>query len=160
MEIADPGDGSVVTTTDTVERRVFSFDLIRGVSGTMLALTDAVEVDTGDMEGVTAISNCPVFTVTSSWTVDAAVVAGGGALTCDGALAFGDAATFAVTESRHQRSSPAGGWTMAEAEDGITLPEGWQSRVSLPNGKYRLSLSGDGKRLLLEHFNGTALIIR
>ena len=45
-------------------------------------------------------------------------------------------------------------------EDGISLPEGWQSRVSLPSGKYRLSLSGDGKQLMLEHFNGTIFVVR
>ena len=47
-----------------------------------------------------------------------------------------------------------------EAEGGITLPEGWQGRVEFPNGKYRLSLSVDGKRLMLEHFNGTIFTIR
>ena len=47
-----------------------------------------------------------------------------------------------------------------DTEDGISLPEGWQSRVSLPSGKYRLSLSGDGKRLMLEHFNGTIFVVR
>ena len=160
IEVSDPGDGSVVTTSDTVERRVLAFDSIRGAPGTALAVTDAVPIDTANLEGVTSVSNCPAFTVTDGWTGDAAVIAGGGALTCDGELAFGDAATFAVTESRHQRNSPAGGWTMAEAEGGISLPSDWQSRVSLPSGKYRLSLSGDGKRLMLEHFNGTIFTIR
>lgn len=45
-------------------------------------------------------------------------------------------------------------------DGGITLDEGWQSRVTFPNGKYRLSLSADGKRLMLEHFNGTIFAIR
>ena len=67
---------------------------------------------------------------------------------------------IAVTESGHQRSSPDGGWTMAEAEGGISLPEGWQGRVSLPSGKYRMSLAADGKRLVLEHFNGTMVLLR
>ena len=47
-----------------------------------------------------------------------------------------------------------------DTEDGISLPEGWQSRVTLPNGKYRLSLSGDGKRLMLDYFNGTIFTVR
>ena len=78
----------------------------------------------------------------------------------DGALSFGDAAEICVTESGHLRSSPEGGWTMAEAEGGISLPEGWQGRVTLPSGKYALSLSPDGKRLVLTLTNGFVITVR
>ena len=77
-----------------------------------------------------------------------------------GALSFGDAAAICVTEDGHLHSSPEGGWTMAEAEGGISLAEGWQGRVTLPSGKYALSLSPDGKRLVLTRTNGFMLTIR
>jgi len=160
----DGGDGFLFTRSDksVAECGLATCSLFSNIvasAGTVidLGLCDTLEVPF--IEGVTTVTNGGL-TVSGAWTIDAAVVAGGGALTCDGELAFGDAATLAVTESCHQRSSPTGGWTMAEAEGGISLPEGWQSRVSLPNGKYRLSLSGDGKRLMLEHFNGTIFAIR
>ena len=163
VAIADPGDGSVLTIVADPDAEIGGrqpeIGTVRAKPGTTFAI-NGLPLSIANVEGVTAISNCPAFTVTDGWTVDAAVIGGGGILTCDGELAFGDAATLAVTESRHVRSSPIGGWTLAEAEGGISLPEGWQSRVSLPNGKYRLSLSGDGKRLMLEHLNGTVFAVR
>ena len=163
VAIEDPGDGSVLTVVADPDAEIGGaqpeFGTVRGKPGTTFAI-NGLPLSVANVEGVTSLSNCPAFTVTDGWTVDAAVIGGGGILTCDGELAFGDAATLVVTESRHQRSSPTGGWTLAEAEGGISLPEGWQSRVTLPNGKYRLSLSGDGKRLMLEHFNGTLFTIR
>ena len=50
--------------------------------------------------------------------------------------------------------------TMAEAEGGISLAEGWQGRVTLPSRKYALALSSDGKRLVLTRTNGFMLTIR
>jgi hypothetical protein len=163
VAIEDPGDGTVLTFVADPEAEMVGrqpgFGTVRANPGTTFVI-NGLPLSIDNLEGVTAISNCPAFTVTDGWTVDAAAIGGGGILTCDGELAFGDAATLAVTESRHVRSSPIGGWTLAEAEGGISLPEGWQSRVSLPSGKYRLSLSGDGKRLVLEHFNGRVISIR
>ncbi len=163
VAIEDPGDGSVLTVVADPDAEIGGaqpvIGTVRAKPGTTFVI-NGLPLSIDNLEGVTAISNCPAFTVTDGWTVDAAVIGGGGILTCDGELAFGDAATLAVTESRHVRSSPIGGWTLAEAEGGISLPEGWQSRVSLPNGKYRLSLSGDGKRLMLEHLNGTVFAVR
>ena len=76
-------------------------------------------------------------------------------------LAFGEDAVIEVEQvTGRVPNSPEGGWTIAEADDGISLPLDWQSRVTFPNGKYRLSLSADGKRLMLEHFNGTIFTIR
>ena len=92
--------------------------------------------------------------------MDANAVAAGDVLKCCDRLLLGADAVVAVAETGHVWNSPEGGWTVAEAEGGITLPEGWQGRVEYPNGKYRLSLSADGKRLMLEHFNGTILSIR
>ena len=163
VAIEDPGDGSVLTVVADPEAEIGGaqpeIGTVRAKPGTTFVI-NGLPLSIADMEGVTAISNCPAFAVTNRWAVDAAVVAGGGVLKCDGELAFGDEATIAVTESGHQRSSPDGGWTMAEAEGGISLPEGWQGRVSLPSGKYRMSLAADGKRLVLEHFNGTMVLLR
>ena len=42
----------------------------------------------------------------------------------------------------------------------VQLAEGWQGRVTLPSRKYTLSLSSDGKRLVLTRTNGFMLTIR
>ena len=111
------------------------------------------------VEGATTVTNGSLR-VMERLAVDANAVAAGDVLKCRESLLLGADAVVAVAETGHVRNSPAGGWTVAEADGGITLPSDWQSRVTFPNGKYRLSLSADGKRLMLEHFNGTIFTIR
>ena len=163
------GDGYLFTrSTNNVEDcdftnvRVWNDEILhlKGHAGTVFDINNpGLTVNVKTLEGVTTVTNGHLR-VLESWTVDAGDVASGDMLKCYDRLLLGADAVVAVQESGHVRNSPEGGWAMIEADGGITLEEGWQSRVTLPNGKYRLSLSGDGKRLILEHFNGTIFTIR
>ena len=133
---------------------------LKGHAGSVFDINNpGLTVNVKTLEGVTTVTN-GFLRVLESWTVDADDVASGNMLKCYDRLLIGTNAVVAVQENGHVRNSPDGGWAMVEADGGITLDEGWQSRVTLPNGKYRLSLSEDGKRLMLEHFNGTLFTIR
>ena len=158
----DPGDGSVFTTVTNVEL-VFKapvFGTMKFAAGTTLDLCGAsLAYEAVDVEGLPAVTNGDLK-VTGTWTASANDVAGGGALRSSDALVFGETSAICVTEDGHLRSSPEGGWVLAEAEGGISLPEGWQGRVTLPSGKYALALSPDGKRLMLTLTNGFMFIVR
>ena len=133
---------------------------LKGHAGSIFDINNpGLTVNVKTLEGVTTVTN-GFLRILESWTVDAGDVASGSALKCYDRLLIGTNAVVAVQENGFVRSSPEGGWAMVEADGGITLDEGWQSRVTLPNGKYRLSLSEDGKRMMLEHFNGTLFTIR
>ena len=161
----DGGDGFLFTRSDksVAECGLATCSLFSNIvtsAGTVidLGLCDTLEVPF--IEGVTTVTNGGL-TVSGAWTIGTEPVLAGNRLAVEGALAFGEDAGIVVEQATgHVPNSPEGGWTIAEAEGGITLPEDWQGRVEFPNGKYRLSLSGDGKRLMLEHFNGTILSIR
>ena len=158
----DPGDGSVFTTVTNVELVLKApvFGTMKFAAGTTLDLCGApLPYEAVGIDGLPAVTNGDLK-VTGTWTASANDVAGGGALRSSGALVFGDAAAIAVTVGGHQRNSPEGGWVLAEAEGGISLPADWQSRVSVPSGKYALSLSADGKRLMLSLNNGFIFTIR
>ncbi len=158
----DPGDGSLFTTTTNIEDLVLApvFDVMKFAPGTTLDLGgQGAQYSAASVEGLPAVTNGSIA-VGGTWTVSANDVAAGGRMAVDGALSFGDAAAICVTESGHLSNSPEGGWTMAEAEGGISLAEGWQGRATLPSGKYALSLSPDGKRLVLTRTNGFMLTIR
>jgi hypothetical protein len=111
------------------------------------------------LEGATTVTNGHLR-VMERLIVDANAVQAGDILKCRDRLLVAADVVVSVAEAGHVRNSPEGGWTVAEADGGITLPEDWQSRVTFPDGKYRLSLSADGKRLMLEHFNGTIYLLR
>ena len=49
---------------------------------------------------------------------------------------------------------------IAEAEGGISLPEDWRSGVEIPGTKYGLTLSQDGRRLMLAPCVGLIISIR
>ena len=163
------GDGYLFTrSTNNVEDcdftnvRVWNDEILhlKGHAGSVFDINNpGLTVNVKTLEGVTTVTNGHLR-VLERWTVDAGDVASGDMLKCYDRLLLGADAMVAVQETGHVRNSPEGGWAMIEADGGITLEEGWQSRVTLPNGKYRLSLSGDGKRLVLEHFNGTLFTIR
>ena len=163
------GDGYLFTrSTNNVEDcdftnvRVWNDEILhlKGHAGSVFDINNpGLTVNVKTLEGVTTVTN-GFLRVLESWTVDADDVASGNMLKCYDRLLIGTNAVVAVQENGFVRSSPEGGWAMVEADGGITLDEGWQSRVALPNGKYRLSLSEDGKRLMLEHFNGTLFTIR
>ena len=157
----DPGDGSVFTVD--IEEFADSaphFGAMEFAIGTTLDLMHLpLPFEIGNLAGLPAVTNGSIA-VDGTWTVSANDVAAGGRMAVDGALSFGAAAAICVTEDGHLHSSPEGGWTMAEAEGGISLAEGWQGRVTLPSGKYTLALSPDGKRLVLTRTNGFMLTIR
>ena len=158
----DAGDGMTFTATTNLELVLFApaFDVMKFAPGTTLDLGGyGVPYSAASVEGLPAVTNGDIA-VDGTWTVSANDVAAGGRMAVDGALSFGDAAAICVTEDGHLHNSPEGGWTMAEAEGGISLAEGWQGRVTLPSGKYALSLSPDGKRLVLTRTNGFMLTIR
>ena len=163
------GDGYLfMRSTNNVEDcdfsnvRVWNDEILhlKGHAGSVFDINNpGLTVNVKTLEGVTTVTNGHLR-VLESWTVDAGDVASGDMLKCYDRLLLGADAVVAVQETGHVRNSPEGGWAMIEADGGITLEEGWQSRVTLPNGKYRLSLSEDGKRMMLEHFNGTLFTIR
>ena len=159
------GDGYLFTRTNKsfAECRCATcnqFSNIVASAGTAIDLGTFVTLAVHSLEGVTTVTNGGL-TVSGAWTIDAAQVQAGNRLAVNGVLAFGEDAVIEVEQATGRvPNSPEGGWTIAEADDGISLPSGWQSRVTFPDGKYRLSLSDDGKRLMLEHFNGTVYILR
>ena len=157
----DPGNGSVFTVDiDGFADSAPHFGAMEFAIGTTLDLMCLpLPLEIGSLAGLSAVTNGSLV-IAGAWTVAAEDVAGGAHMSVDGSLSLGDAASIAVTASGFMRSSPEGGWLLAEAEGGITLPEGWQSRVALPSRKYLLSLSEDGKRLMLSLGNGFMLTIR
>ena len=161
----DPGDGSVMTVTSNATeiaaaRRVYpDFARLSFAPGTALDMSGK-PFELPDLVGCPAITSGDL-TVTNSWTVDAAQVAAGAKLTASGAFALGDGAKIVVTEDGRVHSSPAEGWTLAEAEGGLTLPENWLETAELPaDGSYSLKLSADGKKLSLVHQKGLILLVR
>ncbi len=164
------GDGYLFTRTtndvadcDFTSIRVWGKPIwyLKGHGGeTLLDINNpGLTLEVKTLEGATTVTNGHLR-VMERLIVDANAVQAGDILKCRDRLLVAADVVVSVAEAGHVRNSPEGGWTVAEADGGITLPEDWQGRVEFPDGKYRLSLSGDGKRLILEHFNGIVISIR
>ena len=165
-KLVDSGDGKLFTwTSNAVDVACLgdqpTFAAMKFAPGTTLDITSRpVPYETAALTGCPTVLNGDLA-VTDSWTVDAAEVATGAKLTMTGAFALADGAKIVVTESAKTRASPADGWTLAEAESGLTLPEDWLETAELPaDGSYSLKLSADGKRLSLIHRKGLILLVR
>ena len=160
----DPGDGTLfVTTTNLAEviagEQLPTFGTMRFAKGTVFDFNGRPSVTQGRLEGFPTIASGDL-TVTESWTVDALAAKDGGKLTTAGRLILADGAKLVVTAETSPRNSPEEGWTIAEAEGGIVLPENWLDTAEFPDDFYGLTLSADGKRLVMTHQRGMAILIR
>lgn len=162
--LIDPGDGSLFTTTtnlsDVVRGLDAAFGVMRFAAGTTLDLCNpVVPYRAIALEGVPSVYGGDLE-IAESWTLSAGDVEAGYRLSTNGRLLFMKGVTIRVTTEDFIHRPPEGGWVIAEAEGGISLPEDWRSGVEIPGTKYGLALSQDGKRLMLAPCVGLIISIR
>ena len=158
-EIADPGDGSVMTYTTNFTVDVFNrlkpFSSITAAAGTMFDANHGCYT-TATLTGGMAVTNADIFTVSTAWNIDREFLLAGGQLATKGRLVFSPGCALNVTGLSTMHS---GAYTVAVAEGGI---EGCPTfdRAAPGVGKWHFRKSADEKTLTLEYLAGTTLIIR
>ena len=133
------------TATPGINDRIPQFKTINAAPGTMLDL-NGHSYTNNNLNGLPTILNCPEFAVKTSLSFSASdAVAGAGTVT-DGAFRFMGGAMVSVTDVPAKVSSQGVMATVLSAADGI---------VGFPGcaigDKWRLSLSADGKSLVLSY---------
>ena len=138
-------------------RRATTFSGLKCQDGTAIALEGGNVFEVGEFEGSTSVTGGDML-ISQSFAIDAEKLASGGAscLMVSGKLTFAANVAVEIKAGKYTKSSPKGGWLIAEAEDGIEMPE----EMRAPLDGFNLRLSDDGKRLYLEHYNGIVLIVR
>ena len=100
---------------------------MRFAAGTTLDLCDPVlPYRAIALEGVPSVYGGDLE-IAESWTLSAGDVEAGYRLSTNGRLLFMKGVTIRVTTEDFIRRPPEGGWVIAEAEGGISLPEDWRS---------------------------------
>lgn len=138
-------------------RRATTFSGLKCQDGTAIELESGNVFEVGEFAGSTSVTGGDML-ISRSFTIDAEKLASGGAscLMVSGKLTFAANVAVEIKVGKYTKSSPKGGWLIAEAEGGIEMSEGMRT----PLDGFNLRLSDDGKRLYLEHYNGIVLIVR
>lgn len=130
-----------------------------------LSLADDGAIDMNGMplsvdavSGAGIVTNTTTLTISNSWTLAAADIADGAKLVVDGALAFGNGCSLAVTDLSNL--STAASYTVASA-DSIAGIAAAGVEVSDKGRTWKFVLSGDGKSIDLVYVpQATAIIMR
>ena len=109
----------------------------------------------GALSGAGLVTNATALTVSGSWTIAAADVAGGATLVVDGALAFGSGAAFSISDLQTLPVTQT--YTVCRADSITGLSKGMQ--VEEGKRAWKFVLSGDGKSVLLENVSPVMLFI-
>ena len=107
----------------------------------------------GALSGAGLVTNVTALTVSDSWSLAAADVAGGATLVVDGALAFGSGAAFSISDLQELPVTQT--YTVCRADSITGLPKGMQ--VEEGKRAWKFVLSDDGKSVLLENVSPVML---
>lgn len=125
--------------------RIPRFNTINASPGTMLDLNGHCYTN-NNLNGLTTILNCPEFAVKKAFGFSASNAIEGAGLVTEGVFRFMDGATVSVADVPEKASPDGVMATVLSAAGGI---------VGFPGcsigGKWKLTLSADGKSLVLSH---------
>ena len=155
-KLVDTGDGSLfVTSTNRTDslgwRPHFGKAFFAAGTGIDLGGWTDDTYEMPDLEGLPRVTGGNLR-VTGVWKVPTSQIRANGKLSVDGRLVFGDGASIEIVEDAAKRVHGEA-IVIAEATGGITMPTGWQPgpiEDETLKGQYELSLSPDGKQLLMK----------
>ena len=159
-KIADPGDGSLLTTSSNLLYTAETgpvFTAMKFAPGTGIDLRDGT-YEVPHLIGWPSVSSGSL-TVKEDWTLPANQIQDNGAklAVADGKLTFAETAKVVIDVSEGRHSLESGSeFAVATASDGINRVPAVES--SFPG--YRLKMSAGGNALLLKYDNGLKVILR
>ena len=125
--------------------RIPKFNTVNALPGTTLDL-NGHSYTNNTFNGVTSILNCPEFAVKTAWSFSASDAIAGGGMSTTGKFRFISGATVAVSDLPGKVGSQGMSTTVLSAVGGVFGFPGCTL-----GDKWRLSLSADGKSLVLNY---------